>query len=1021
MLIQPPTVPRGGTASDSRLATIPSTEPQGRWGSLDVSRESGVVPFLTRDGTQEDDNDKIKDAQQNSSQQHRKLTSTAPGSGHLPNAAALLGTLSGLAAVGLAASATRDSAPPIPVADAETLGNIGRNQSYPLDGTYRQTVPCIDGGQLQSIGNDTHPFTGIFHGENNTIGNLRHCLIKNLARGGRVDHQHFTNANITSTGPAAVVACKISENATISNIRVENAHVSTSGQKAYGGVVAGITEGKVDNAMAVNCTVQTSDWYASAGVGAGMVDGGTVADTTAVDCAIKTEKYYGGAGIGAGLVIDGTVANTIAVNCDVETGGRKAYAAIGVGHVLRGGNIANTRAENCTVVTTGSEASAGIGSGYAGIGSEQVKQDTTVKNTMAKNCTVETSDYKANAAIGAGNVVGGTVTNTKAVSCRTSTNGTYGATGIGAGVVRNGRVADTRALNCELKTFGGDGFAGIGAGHVFNGNVIDTTAVSCNVTTFGSFIDWGPNAGIGAGFIQKSSSVVARTTALNCTIETKDEHGGAGIGAGATYGTVAHSTSVGCRVITSGDDAYAAIGTGFVSGATVANTLAVKSNVTTNGSGANAGIGAGESVDSTVTNTTAVDSGIKAQSDEEATARIVSEHYQVCNTYLDNVLFNSPTCPLDDNVCEPVAHPLLLPDCQPNPKYLDQLGMSSSFSSDFFSVEIADADSTSSATLPTEMVPSTIIPVSETTSSATSSAAMAPSTTIPFSETASSATLSAAMAPSTATPAPETASSATLSTEMVPSTTIPVSETASSATLSTAIAPSTIIPVSKTASSETLSATMAPSTATPASDPPSSETLSATMAPSTSIADADPTSSATLSTVIAPSTVTPVPVKETTIRVAGKTITLAGPPFEPFTMAQPTVATPPFWDTTISGTTIPSSRAPASAPMTTAIALSTATVAPLASSLSAGAIIGIAAGAGLVLICFGGACIYRYSQRWSGTYRLMECNGLPGHRSVLPVPSEPVADTSELEAIPASRQRSQKAPAHGNRIKHTEV
>ncbi|MBO9482243.1 hypothetical protein, partial [Salinisphaera sp. G21_0] len=112
-------MPRSGTASDSRLTTIPSIEPQGRWGSLDVSRKSGVVPFLpdnTRDGTQENDNDKIKDTQQNSSQQHRKPASTAPGSGHL--ATAVLGALSGLAAVGLAASATPDSDQPIDVADA---------------------------------------------------------------------------------------------------------------------------------------------------------------------------------------------------------------------------------------------------------------------------------------------------------------------------------------------------------------------------------------------------------------------------------------------------------------------------------------------------------------------------------------------------------------------------------------------------------------------------------------------------------------------------------------------------------------------------------------------------------------------------------------------------------------------------------------------------------------------------------------------------------------------------------------
>ncbi|MBO9497643.1 hypothetical protein J7438_26670, partial [Thalassotalea sp. G20_0] len=194
-------MPRSGTASDSRLTTIPSIEPQGRWGSLDVSRKSGVVPFLpdnTRDGTQENDNDKIKDTQQNSSQQHRKPASIAPGSGHLVTA--VLGALSGLAAVGLAASATPDSDQPIDVADAKTLSKIGRYPRYPLNGTYRQIVPCIDGGQLQSIGDETHPFTGIFHGENRTIGNLRHCLIKNLAGEGRVDRLRFTDANIMSTG-----------------------------------------------------------------------------------------------------------------------------------------------------------------------------------------------------------------------------------------------------------------------------------------------------------------------------------------------------------------------------------------------------------------------------------------------------------------------------------------------------------------------------------------------------------------------------------------------------------------------------------------------------------------------------------------------------------------------------------------------------------------------------------------------------------------------------------------------------
>ena len=223
MLIQPPTAPRAGTASDSGSATIPSTEPQGRWGCWDVSGDSGVASLLPdnpRDGTLA--NDKIKGTQQSSSLQHRKPASTAALTGQLPSAAALLGALSGLAAVGLAATNNRNSDSSIAVADAETLGKIGRDPDYPLNGNYRQTVAYIDGGQLrQSIGNDTHPFTGTLHGEKGTIGNLRNCLVKTMAGEGRIDSLCFTDASITSTGPTAVVACKISENATVSNIRVE--------------------------------------------------------------------------------------------------------------------------------------------------------------------------------------------------------------------------------------------------------------------------------------------------------------------------------------------------------------------------------------------------------------------------------------------------------------------------------------------------------------------------------------------------------------------------------------------------------------------------------------------------------------------------------------------------------------------------------------------------------------------------------------------------------------------------------
>ncbi|WP_257294535.1 hypothetical protein, partial [Endozoicomonas sp. YOMI1] len=628
----------------------------GRWGSLDVSRESGVVPFLTRDGTQENDNDKIKDTQQNSSQQHRKPTSTAPGSGHLPNAAAVLGALTGLAAVGLAASATRDSDPPIPVADAKTLGEIGRNPNYPPNGTYRQTVPCIDGGQLQSIGNETHPFTGIFHGENGTIGNLRHCLIKNLAGEGLVVRLRLTNANITSKGPAAVVACEISENATISNIRVENAHVSTSGRKAYGGVVAGIAKGKVDNTMAVNCTVRTSGKLARGGVVAGIAKG-KVDNTRAVNCKVLTSGESAHAGVGAGMVDHGTVADTRAVNCKVRTSGRLAKAGVGAGRVNRG----------------------------------------TVADTTAVKCNIITEKVRADAAIGAGHVNNGTVANTTAVDCHVKTGGDEAYAAIGAGHLRTGIVTYTKALDSTVNTTGIFGSAGIGSGAVENGNVANTTAVDCHVETVGK----GANAAVGTGSI-KGRSLVERTTALSCTVKTKKYLGRAGIGAAIAYdgGTVAWSTAVNCNVTTAGDMANAAIGIGELEkSATAANTLAVNSNVATNGTRAYAGIGAGRVNETngntvTVTDTTAVNCRIEALG-LEAEADIVSNHTRVCNTYLIDMVndrvFNSPgICPLDlDDVCKPVAHPLslLLPDCQPKQEYLDQLGMPRNFSSDFFSVE----------------------------------------------------------------------------------------------------------------------------------------------------------------------------------------------------------------------------------------------------------------------------------------------------------------------------------------------
>ena len=422
-MIQPQTVPGAGTACDRRPATTTYAEPQERWGCLAVSRTSSVEPLLpdnTRDGTPANNND--DDTQQNPSLQQRKTASLARTC-QRPNAAVVLGVPSDLATAGMTATTNPNSDPWIAVADAETLGKIGHDPNYPLNGNYRQTGD-IDGSQLrQSIGNDAHPFTGILQGEKGTICNLRNCLVKTLAGEGRVDGLSFNNANIKSKGPVAVAACTISDHAMVRNIYVNNAHVEALSDDA--GIAGGDVWGTVVNTTAVNCTVVISEGEVEAGgagIGAGTLHAnGTVADTTAVNCTVAASRP---AGIGAGRFIEGR-----------EVGDRLD------GH----GTVANTTAVDCQVITSGSRG-AGIGVGY------HANYFGTVANTTAVNCKVTNSDGPA--AVGAGYLFRhGTVTNTTAVNCEVENSGTdiYGSVGIGAGMARAfDTVADTTAVNCRV-------------------------------------------------------------------------------------------------------------------------------------------------------------------------------------------------------------------------------------------------------------------------------------------------------------------------------------------------------------------------------------------------------------------------------------------------------------------------------------------------------------------------------------------------------------------------------------------
>ncbi|WP_422491721.1 hypothetical protein, partial [Endozoicomonas sp. ALE010] len=266
----------------------------------------------------------------------------------------------GLLALGTLASsfqyansnASANGSIPIKIYDAKTLGMIGRNDSYPLNGTYQQTADIVVTQDYQSIGSDTDPFTGQYDGQCRTISDLPDCLVDTLK--GSISDLHLTGANIiNSTKVTGVAACVVDINGTVIGVRAENARISTWGDKAYAGIGGGEIKGTVANITAVDSTVETSGERAYAGIGGGLVhDGGMVANTTAVDSRVETSGERAYVGIGGGWV-SGMVANTTAVNSTVKTNkGERAYAGIGGGVIVKG-TVANTTAVNSTVETSG--------------------------------------------------------------------------------------------------------------------------------------------------------------------------------------------------------------------------------------------------------------------------------------------------------------------------------------------------------------------------------------------------------------------------------------------------------------------------------------------------------------------------------------------------------------------------------------------------------------------------------------------------------------------------------------------
>ena len=589
------------------------------WDQWAAMSDSAAASELSDCPDKNDDKEKTGVVQANERQQANKPAAAAMGAAQLPPVAFALGAMSCLT------PAAAQSV--IEVADAETLGKIGRDPDYRLNDHYRQSSDIDGSGLSQSIGNRSHPFTGQYDGQCHTIANLQRCLVQTLEKGGRVDSLRFTGANINSTETAGVVACEIMDDALASNIQVEDAVVATSGEEKFAGIGAGYVRGAVTNITVVNGTVMTSGAEAHAGISAGKLEGrnSAVTGTGALNCKVLVIGESADAGIGAGHVLEGTINHTMAAHSRVEVLNQGA-AGIGAGFLERG-TVAKTTGAYCYVKTIG------------------------------------ISNLSGWAAIGAGKVRGAKLLDTIAVYCEVEGVNTA-ATAIGAGKIRLGNVDRVAVVNSKVKS---DGDSGIGSGFAERQSTLsNTTSVNSTIAQPDSTLEI--NGGLGVG--ELFGGTVSNTTGVYSKILSLHPRSIAGIGAGYSWGfgkkIILNTVSVNCELISSG---FAGFGAGVLLAGTVEVTTALSSRI--QGNDSSLGVGAGRRTGGTLNHVRAIDCTIEDFSGNPSINW--GNNLERCNVRVNGEVVKDTPFGCDhslDNLCKYAAPGLVDADCKPNNRLL---------------------------------------------------------------------------------------------------------------------------------------------------------------------------------------------------------------------------------------------------------------------------------------------------------------------------------------------------------------
>ncbi|MBO9492482.1 hypothetical protein J7438_00005 [Thalassotalea sp. G20_0] len=316
---------------------------------------------------------------------------------------------------------------PIPVDDSKALGKIGSNDNYPMDAHYQQRKSFSHNTGVP-VGSETKPFKGHFDGGCHTISDLKDCLFGELGSGGNVTNLRIANTTINDLPKkqhSAVLACKMSNNSNITDVRVEHANVSTShqGAKLRKPASIGVITGKQEK-------------------------GSVLRDIEIVDCSVTSSGQNTFTGAGGGWV-EGVIERMIVRDSQVSSKGLSSHAAIGGGLVT--GQIKQLTVVNCTVTTKGKGTGAAIGGGRVGRWCPSAAGKVSELVALNSHVNTETENEPSFAAIGAGSLPHkqSKTNGITAIDCSVSASHNRSWVAIGAGE-NEGQVNDTTAVNSSV-------------------------------------------------------------------------------------------------------------------------------------------------------------------------------------------------------------------------------------------------------------------------------------------------------------------------------------------------------------------------------------------------------------------------------------------------------------------------------------------------------------------------------------------------------------------------------------------